>query len=256
MELNPDAGVKNKTKYQFKDHSEEEIKELLTNKDRKSTQHATQGALNQFNAFLKVENLPDIEDLNDIHQLSEILQSFYTALRPIKSTDYSAQSLKCIHSGLNRYMRKEKGIDICNNEQFTRANEVFTSVLVDSKNKGKAVKKSFPPISNIDLERICKHFNYDDVTKPNPKRLQQQMIFYIIYYFCRRGRENLYGMTVDTFKLVVEPDGQQFVIQDKMSSTKTMDLKISQRTNKAECTRQTASRSKVFLNIFNRFSKH
>ena len=46
----------------------------------------------------------------------------------------------------------------------------------------------------------------------NPKGLQQQVIFNIIYFFCRRGRENLYSMIQDTFKIIVELDGTEFIV--------------------------------------------
>ena len=51
------------------------------------------------------------------------------------------------------------------------------------------------------------------MVQPDPRRLQQNMVFYIIYFFCRRGRENLYEMTKDTFSLVTQPDGSQYVTQ-------------------------------------------
>ena len=57
------------------------------------------------------------------------------------------------------------------------------------------------------------YFNYDHVVKPNPKRLQQQMIDYIIYYFCCHGRENLYSMKQGTFQIFIEPDGAEYLYQ-------------------------------------------
>ena len=49
---------------------------------------------------------------------------------------------------------------------------------------------------------------------PDPKHLQQNLLFYVIYYFCQCGRENLYEMTTDTFRLVTELDDTEYVIQD------------------------------------------
>ena len=91
---------------------------------------------------------------------------------------------------------------------------MFQAVLVESKKVGKGVKKSYPPITDIDLERIAEYFSHDHMNHPDPKRLQQQMIFYIIYFFCRRGRKNLYDMQKDTFSVITEPDGTQIVIQN------------------------------------------
>ena len=208
--------VKSKIKYRFKERSEAEIKELLDNKDKKNTQRATNGALRHFNAFLESKQLPKIEGINDAAELASILEDFYIALKPIKENDYSAQSIKCIRSAINRYTRKEKGIDICHDPRFTKANERFASVLVESKKKGKGVKIPTTPISTVDFERICEYFCYDHMQKPDPRHLQQQIIFYVIYYFCRRGRENLYGMEKDMFCIETQPeDGVQYIVQAK-----------------------------------------
>ena len=90
---------------------------------------------------------------------------------------------------------------------------MFKAVQVDAKKKGLGSRKKYPPISEIDLERIAEYFCHDHITAPDPKRLQQNMIFYIIYFFCRRGHENLYEMTQDTYKLITENNGIQYVIQ-------------------------------------------
>ena len=48
---------------------------------------------------------------------------------------------------------------------------------------------------------------------PNPKKFQEQLIFYILYFFCHHGRGNLYEMTQSTFEVVTEYDGTQYVKQ-------------------------------------------
>ena len=87
------------------------------------------------------------------------------------------------------------------------------------------VKRPTPKISQIDLERIAEYFNYDHMNSPDPWCLQQNMMFYIIYYFCRRGRENLYSMTKKTFRVVCKPDGRECVIQntDKLDKNHSPD---------------------------------
>ena len=47
----------------------------------------------------------------------------------------------------------------------------------------------------------------------NPKKLQQNVLFFIIYFFCRRGQENLYSMTRSTFRVFTESDGSEYVYQ-------------------------------------------
>ena len=76
------------------------------------------------------------------------------------------------------------------------------------------MKRSYSPITEIDLERIAEYFAHDHMNDVNPKKLQQQVIFNIIYFFCRRGRENLYDMMQNTFTILTEPDGKQIVVQN------------------------------------------
>ena len=98
-------------------------------------------------------------------------------------------------------------------------------VCVESKKKGKGVRKSTVQISEIYLERIAEYFCHDHINNPDPKKLQQQMVFYVIYYFCCRGRENLYNMTKETFKPGVEVDGTEYLFQfmDEIDKNHTVD---------------------------------
>ena len=48
---------------------------------------------------------------------------------------------------------------------------------------------------------------------PDPKLLQQNMMFNIIYYTCRRGMENLEHMSPKHFEVFVEYHGTCYVQQ-------------------------------------------
>ena len=193
------AVFKKPTKYRFKTRSTEETEDILKGKHKASTQRATEIYLRQFKRFLRVQNHPQVED-TPTEDLDGILFDFYISVQPQKKDDYCVQTLKCIRAGLNRYFRKERGIDIAKDSLFVKANEMFKAVQVDAKKKGLGSRKKYPPISEIDLERIAEYFCHDHITAPDPKCLQQNMIFYIIYFFCHRGHENLYEMTQDTEK--------------------------------------------------------
>ena len=82
------------------------------------------------------------------------------------------------------------------------------------------------------MERITEYFNHDHLNKPDPKRLQKHLVFYIIYYFCCRGRENLYEMTKDMFELVTEHDGTQYLKQAIDEADKNHGPQDSEMTNK------------------------
>ena len=208
-----DAGKQLGNNFVFNDKSDDQKQKLLEEKDKKNTQKSTKSALKQFRQFLHAKKLADVYDL-PATDLPSILYDFYSAVRPKNSERYSTQSLKCIQAALNRFFRNEIGVDIIKDVAFVCTNEMFKGVLVDARKHGKP-KKSTPKISQIDLERIGEYFQHDYMNNPNPKKLQQNMIFFVLYFFCRHGRENLYEMTLDTFEVVTEYDGTEYVKQSK-----------------------------------------
>ena len=210
MDADADLVVVKKKKIRYKDITAEQKKELLKNKDKRNTQQATERAIYQLNHFLSLKSKPNCDDICE-DNLDGILSVFYCLIQPQSKDDYSVQSVKCIRAALNRYFHQERGFDIVKDSQFVKSNEMFKAMLVDGKKKGLAIRKSTRPISQIDLERIAEFFCHDHIITPDPKRLQMNIIFYIIYYFCRRGRENLYMMNKSTFRVVVQPDGTEFV---------------------------------------------
>ena len=187
MDAESEQNFNHSSKNQYKDITNEDQKKLLDEKDKKNTRVATENYMARFLGYLELKQYPNIDELNSV-QLNTILYNYYSEVQPQKKDGYCVQSMKCMRSGLNRYFRKEKGIDITKNSDFVQANKMFKAVCVEAKRKGHGVKNSYPKISPIDLERIAEYFNYDHMNSPDPRRLQQNIIFYIIYYFCRRGR--------------------------------------------------------------------
>ena len=212
MDADSEPNLQSTSKIRYKTISEDEKKKLLDEKDKKNTRAATENYMKRFTGYIALKGHSNIDELNSV-QLNKILYDFYSEVQPQKKNGYCVQSMKCMRSGLNRHFRKQMGIDITKDNDFVQANEMFKAVCVEAKRNGLGVKRSTPKISSIDLERIAEYFTYDHMNSPDPRRLQQNIIFYIIYYFCRRGRENLYAMTKDTFQVVCEPNGTEYVIQ-------------------------------------------
>ena len=82
-----------------------------------------------------------------------------------------------------------------------------------------------------DLQTIADYFDHDYMNNPDPRRLQHCVLFYFIYFFCRRGRENLYEMTLDNFELATEPDGTQYVYQKMDEQDKNHGVKDKEESN-------------------------
>ena len=47
----------------------------------------------------------------------------------------------------------------------------------------------------------------------NPKKLQEYVLFNIIYYCGRRGHKNLRSVTKETFQIKQDFDGREFIVQ-------------------------------------------
>ena len=249
MDAVPTKNSTKPKKFNYRQLSEDDKKKLLTEKDKRNTQAATDRAVLHLKHFIQVKSLPELID-QDAVQLDNVLSDYYCAVQAQKNSDeikekYSVQSLKCMRAALNRHFRKQQGIDIVKDQDFIKSNEMFKAVCVESKKAGKGVKKLYPLISQIDLERIAEYFCYDHVAKPDARRLQQNMIFYIIYFFCRRGRENLYPMTTNTFQLVVEPDGTEYVIQKSDEIDKNHGIEDTEKTKQG---RMYAIKCKFYIN--------
>ena len=204
----------------------------MNEKDKRNTQVTTDHAVSNFSQYLQVKSLLKLDDINS-RDLDQVLSDYYASIQPQVKDDesYAVQTIKCIRAALNRHFRKVKGIDIVKDPVFVKSNEMFKAVCVESKKNGKGIKRSYPPISQVDLECIAEYFCHDHVREPDPRRLQQNLVFYIIYFFCQRGHENLYTMKKSTFKIVTEPDGTEYVMQEMDEIDKNHGYDDDTRTN-------------------------
>ena len=113
------------------------------------------------------------------------------------------------------FQRDTLNIDIISDRRFIKTNETFKACKVRLKTTGKGARRFTVPIDNVDMIKINDYFkDVDYMNKPNPRKLFQTVLFNVIYYTCHWGLENLEFMTLDHYKVVVEPDGTCYVIQD------------------------------------------
>ena len=196
----------------FGNTTDSEKHEILEGRNAKNTNRATKSCITILRDYLSEKQLPAVE-LLDIDELPDILMDFYTNLRKVDGENYKLQSLKCIRAGINRYMKAEKGIDIISSDKFVKANEMFRGVGKQLRIHGLGSTKSTPVITENDIQKISQYFHHDIMNKPDAKKIQRCVIFNIIYFFCRRGRENLYDMKWNTFQIDFDEDGHRYVYQ-------------------------------------------
>lgn len=207
----------------FGSTSVEQQDDMLEDRNKFNTRCATKSTVKILTDYLaekKLKNLPEILD----EELPNILYNFYTDLRSKKGQLYKLQSLKCIHAGVNRYMKEMRNIDIIKDLRFTKTNEMFKAVSHNVCEKGLGTTKSYPPIEDDDMALISAYFDHDHMNHPDPRKLHKAVIFLIIYYFCRRGRENIYGFTRDMFEISCEPNGTEFIFQAKGEEDKNHEI--------------------------------
>ena len=196
----------------FYSKTPEEITKILDERNSRNTKRATKCNLKIFTDYLAEKGLPTLEQL-DLEELPAILQTFYPNLRRLNGDDYKLQSMKCIRAGINRWTKSNRNMDIISDPRFAKANEIFKGVAKVARQTGRGSTKSYPVIEQEDMERIATYFLHDIMNAPDPRKLQKCLLFYIIYFFVRRGRENLYAMTLETFEVATDPDGRQYIFQ-------------------------------------------
>ena len=72
--------------------------------------------------------------------------------------------------------------------------------------------KSKEAISDDDMTKLNEYFMKIMHSRPSTHNLQQMVLFYIIFYFGRCGRENLCKMTKQTFQLAKDTEGREYII--------------------------------------------
>lgn len=205
--------AKKRKKREFHKRTDEEKKDIWDQRKAESTNKATKLWIACFNDYLEQNNLPTADEISKL-ELADTLPDFYTELKKSDNDgDYKLTTLKAIRAAINRYYKDKRCLDIINDVAFVRANEMFKGVARKAKREGCGEIDSKPPIEPEDMDKIAQYFKQCLEGPPNPAKLRQIVLFNIIYYMGRRGRQNLRPMTKDTFAIGCDPDGQRFIYQ-------------------------------------------
>lgn len=201
--------------------------ELMQDRVKENTQRATKNAIKVLRDYLAEKRLGHLEDL-DNKDFPQILYDFYSNLRKVDGGNYKLQTLKCIRAGINRYTKEVRNLDIINDTSFSRTNEMFKAISTKARKLGLGSTKSTPPIEDEDLARCVEYFHHDLMNHPDPRKLQRNILFNIIYYFCCRGRQNIHAFTQETFKIDIDADGRRFVYQhiDEQDKNHGIDVNL------------------------------
>lgn len=178
-----------------------------------STKEATKVWMKCFNDYLKEKQLPNADTITT-ENLPDVLMDFYTELRKVDGEgEYKTSTLKCIRAAINRYYKDKRCLDIIANPAFIKSNQMFKGVTSKAKEEGRGETDSRPPIEPEDLQQLSTYFSNNLAGPPDAEKLQEVMLFNIIYYMGRRGRQNLRKMTKNTFAVATDASGKQYVYQ-------------------------------------------
>lgn len=214
LKMAPKANApKKKAKNRFLTWTVKAKKDIFKQKKAPSTNQATKVWVKCLNYYLAEKNLEDTDTL-DIKDLPNVLSDFYTKLRKADAKgEYKTSTLKCIRAAINRYFKETRSLDILLDPRFIRSNEMFTGVAKKAKEEGRGKVDSRPPTEEDDMKKISAYFAEALSGPPDAEKLIEMAIFSIIYYMCRRGRQNLRTMTKDTFWIDFDPTGRKFIYQ-------------------------------------------
>ena len=90
---------------------------------------------------------------------------------------------------------------------------MYEGIKVKAKKEGKGVRQPTKSITAEDMITLGNYFIQNFEGYVNPRKLQQCVMFYIIYFFCHRGQENLPKMTLQTYAVRMDPQGKKYIEQ-------------------------------------------
>ncbi len=192
--------------------NEDQQQQLLENRQSNNTRVQTKSHLRLLNDYLSEKKLKKLEEFTDV-ELPDLLFSFYTNVRKEEGEIYKLASIKCIRASINCYMKDNRNIDIIADPRFVKANQMFKAVTVKTKKQGKAVTISKRVISSEDMQKLAEYFQNDYEENPDPKLLQENVIFNILYFFVCCGHENLPNMKQYWFAIKTDPQSRMRYVE-------------------------------------------
>ena len=209
-----------------------------------------------FNEYL-IEKQLKLEPELLIEQLPQILSDFYVDLRKknVKKIahklgdtgkiipqsndqceDYKNTSLKCIQAALNRHFKVTRNLDIITNESFIQCNKMFQGVTKKGKREGTGEVESKPPIEPEDMEKMSNYFTKIMKSEPNAAKLQEIILFNVIYFGGRHCRANLRNMKINSFEITTDIQNRQYIhqVMIKITLKRILSRLISQEFMKSQ----------------------
>lgn len=93
---------------------------------------------------------------------------------------------------------------------------MFKGITKNACHEGCGSTDSFPTIPDEDMLKLgnyfCQEIN-DPTAILSPKKLQEAVMFFLMYFTCCRGRENIHSMTPNSYEVKTDENSMKYVIQ-------------------------------------------
>ena len=183
---------------------DEELRKIELASIPKSTLSQMNRTSQRFTQFLILKQLST--NLRQIpkHHLNNYLRYFYSELKTIENKLYSPPSLVCFRAALHRYFQTIRDdVNIISDSAFDSSNRMLKAMVKKYKDSNQPKEEdAYPVIEASDI--LCLYHHFDRST---PTKLQEEVLFNILYYFLLRGRETLPHLNKDSF--IIERDGNE-----------------------------------------------
>ena len=144
-------------------------------------------------------------------------------MRTKKGKEYSKSGLVNIRSGLNRHLQyppHSRSINLMRDLQFHKANKVFKGQLRTNKRAGLHKVNHTKSMEPEEIDQC-----YNEYFLPNmyinPQALQHKVFYELNFYMAKRGREGLRNLTRDSFNILKDHRGREYVMLAHDEATKT-----------------------------------
>ena len=142
--------------------------------------------------------------------LANYLRRFYAEARQRNGEVYSKSGYANIRSAIQCHITSapyNRTINILQDPAFKQANNMYKGKLKEIKKSGKDITKHKSPLSEEDMSKLRLHLKSHMNT---PKGLQEKVMFDVLYFFGRRGREGLRELKQDSFEFVEDGEGNEY----------------------------------------------
>ena len=188
----------------FLELNKEQRDGIIGLKNADNTHRSTNTWITRLNAFVKKKQIGEtLKDVSD-DDLPDLIENFYAVIKKPggsspKDDTYKNSSLKVMRAGINRHLKDKRRIDMLIDPRF---NSLLKGLLKTGKAKGLGTVKHKASITDQDMERLNDYFS--KYMQPNALILARYVQFCLMFFLCRRGRENLTYMEIDTFDVSTE----------------------------------------------------